>query len=334
MEKEIGLSFLIPSFNPPVDEFRKLLKTLLACTENVPMEIIIGDDSNNGFSFEKLKGAADGLSWNKVKFIKFQRMDLLKKRTLLMSMANFKYFEFLDCDDSIAPVDFEKVFNVVSTSDFDLVEFPIFVREKNVIKKRGNAHANRDDYLNDLLLSNSCNSLWSKIYKKKVFEDAFEYQRVSLPNLVLGDDKVINVILASCVRTIGYIDVPFYIYEQNSASISKTIDIASRFRDTEAAYSFYEKQLYSFKETLGEFRENFLKSCKADFCDVILSARPKTELFRKQVLLAASCCDTTLGHIFPSFWKSNVANIPWHKKMFISFYRQFVHVVCRSHSKT
>ena len=79
MKKEIGISFLIPSFNPPVGAFCKLLKTLLACTENVSMEIIIGDDSDNGFSFEKLKGSAGDLIWNKVKFIKFPRMGLPKK---------------------------------------------------------------------------------------------------------------------------------------------------------------------------------------------------------------------------------------------------------------
>lgn len=333
MKKEIGISFLIPSFNPPVGAFCKLLKTLLACTENVSMEIIIGDDSDNGFSFEKLKGSAGDLIWNKVKFIKFPRMGLPKKRALLMGMANFEYFEFLDCDDSLAPIDFEKVFNIVTTNDFDLVEFPIFVRKKTEIKKRGCAHVNRRDYLNDLLFSNSCNSLWSKIYKKKVFEDAFERRHVSLPDLMLGEDKVLNIVLASCVRTIGYIDTPFYIYEQNSTSISKTIDIVSRFKDTEKAYLFYETQFSLFKGSLDGFCENFSKRCKTDFCDVILSTIPKTGLFQKKVLLAAFCCETTLKRIFPSFWKSSVSNIPWYKKIFISFYRRFVHVVCQRHNK-
>ncbi len=148
------------------------------------------------------------------------------------------------------------------------------------------------------------------------------------------DGTILNVTLANYVQTIGYIDSSFYIYERNSASVSKTIDIVSRLKDTEKAYLFYETQFSWLKKSFDDFSEDFSKRCKTAFCDGFLSAKPKTRPFQKQVLLEASCCEATLERIFPSFWKSNVTNISCAKQLFISFYRQFVRVTCRSHGKT
>ena len=49
-----GLSFLIPSFNPPKAEFCKLLKSLESFQSIIDFEVVVLDDSTDGFSLDSL----------------------------------------------------------------------------------------------------------------------------------------------------------------------------------------------------------------------------------------------------------------------------------------
>ena len=115
----VPITLVIPVYNME-DYIDDCLQSLLNQTYN-DFETIIIDDGSTDKSVEKI------LSYkNKFKFrlIKQKNAGLGPTRNVGIKNALRKYVAFLDSDDEISKVYMESLFNIIKSSNFDVINFP------------------------------------------------------------------------------------------------------------------------------------------------------------------------------------------------------------------
>lgn len=318
-----GLSFLIPSFNPPKAEFCKLLKSLESFQSIIDFEVVVLDDSTDGFSLDSLLEEMDPLfSKTKVIYRKCERISLAEKRLRLLREVHYKYFTFLDCDDEILPTDFKKFLTLMDEKALDLLEFPILRNRNGRIEKSAPLSANEDltSYAVRLCSTNSTNSLCSKIYAKSVIQRS-EGLLNKLPRIGLGEDKALNLAFLPAVRGYLYCPHPYYVYKIYESSTSRTRQLGKRCNDTILAYQFYSLVSNSCPSLFP--KQNLAWMCKQDFASLILSVSPKLSVFRPDCLKQLKRCDDELSMVCPGFWGgSKKLSLSRKAKFYLSLVRE------------
>lgn len=321
-----GLSFLIPSYNPVLEELQNLISLILKSTNDLNYEIIVTDDSDNDIRIEKIRDCFDERQIQDHLIIKkVPRLSLLEKRCYLIEEAKYDFFTFMDADDEIKVTNFREFLNKMKREHLDLLEFSFFVKDETGKERRTSKICERtlSSYISTLLKTDETNSLCNKIYRKSVV-CLNEHENKQLPKINLGEDKVLNTLLLKNICAYAFVDCPYYVYKLHACSISRSLNLEKRCLDTIEKYCFYKDQnlvMDIFKDA-----SIFGQCIQKDFCFLILSITPKKQLLKADIISLINETENSLNHLYDKFWNvSKKTYIPLCKRIFLSFY----HVVCK-----
>lgn len=220
-------SIIIPVYN--------VKKYLYQCIESIisqpftDYEIILVDDgSTDGCFFicdEYAKKHAN------IKVIHKANQGLLLARRTGLKVACGQYILHCDSDDFLNDNALTKLHEILESSHYDMAMYGYNVVDDfgNVIARHTNIFEDKKEFndkeeiLFKLASSTSINSIWSKVYKRKISDTEVDYSEYG--NISMGEDVMQIVPLIDRAQSITYIGEPIYMYRYNINSISKRIKI-------------------------------------------------------------------------------------------------------------
>ena len=214
-------SILVPSFNSK--------QYIYECINSIinqnfdDYEILICDQGNTDSSFL----LTNPLFSKRIRIIYKACPSAYLARVELFMNATGKYVLFLDSDDLYKKGFLKKMYEIIQeTKEADLYHFNLErfmdTQEINNSFTISNIVSQKKEFFLDLLLSSSnYNSVSTKCYKNKGFEN-YEFYDVSYSK---SSDKLMNVSLIRPVESIFYIDFAPYLYRKNNDSITNQINL-------------------------------------------------------------------------------------------------------------
>ena len=212
---EPQISIIVPVYN--TGQFiPKCIKSIINQTYR-HLEIIIIDDGSTDNSLEICKNYADMDS--RIILIHKDNEGVSSARNIGIEAATGKYISFVDSDDYISPIMYEKLLEAIEENHADVAECGyctcdiegriIHVHEYKESIIEGNYQCSYE-YLSSL---NSWRGNINKLYKRTLFED------IRYPNLSYCEDHIVNVkVFYKCNRKV-YINGFYYYYLQHSLSV-------------------------------------------------------------------------------------------------------------------
>lgn len=267
------LSVIIPCFNSG-----KLFLDYYYSTLNMidDVEFIIIDDCSSDDSLELLK--------SNIKKTNFCIISNKKQsgpgfsRNVGIKKANGKYITFLDSDDRFNNCFFDIIKKALLTKP-DLVLFNHTIdygfnkKESSVFFKKINNNINNEEAI---VFSRGCP--WGKVYKTEVLINS----SASFLNQMRNEDTPFTKVAISYCKTIMYINLPLYVYFDNSSSIThinKNIDVNNAIN----AYNYVKRNI------------------NPEFCHCL------NAIFAKELLYSTSL--TQIKKMEKSEWKAYVNNL-------------------------
>ena len=215
------VSILIPAYNAEKNiDF--CIKSVINQTYS-NWELIIIDDGSEDNTLYISKKYAD--KDNRIKVISQQNVGVMKTRLRLLGYISGEYWTFLDADDALHPQFIEKMLCTAIESDSDIVVTEGFVNISKKLKigmfpqkKYSKINYRELDRIKALeALAGFCNfsvALWSRLYKKALAE-VFSN---NLPELFVGDDICISLLLFNAAEKIVITDASLYYYRAGGGS--------------------------------------------------------------------------------------------------------------------
>ena len=233
-------SIIIPIYNRSffID---KTLSSLLNQTY-ADIEIICVDDCSTDNSFEKLKTYA--LKDDRIKIVRHQKnLGPHCARQTGVSNASGDYILFLDCDDFLEAFACASLYDILSKTDYDVLEFAY----KNKKSLSLPVPSITIDNLFDSLVyfkNPRAGTVWNKVYKKKLLQEAFSKMQSFYS--VMGEDLYESIIIAYYARSYAFINKPLILYNDESGISNKQNDLSA-----------VKKSLDSIKANLDAFNVFF-----------------------------------------------------------------------------
>ena len=235
-------SIIIPIYNRSffID---KTLSSLLNQTY-ADIEIICVDDCSTDNSFEKLKTYA--LKDDRIKIVRHQKnLGPHCARQTGVENALGNYILFLDCDDALEIFACAALYDILSKTDYDVLEFAY--RYKNTKTISLPVPSITIDNLFDSLVyfkNPRAGTVWNKVYKKKLLQEAFSKMQSFYS--VMGEDLYESIIIAYYAKSYAFINKPLILYNDESGISNKQNDLSA-----------VKKSLASIKANLNAFNVFF-----------------------------------------------------------------------------
>lgn len=212
------LSIIVPVYNMEA-YLAKCLQSLVSQTLNEKdYEILVIDDGSSDTSAQIIRTFAQ-MHLNLTGFTK-NNGGLSDARNFGLQRASGEYIAFVDSDDYVDPVMYEKLLSKTAEYPFDMVVCD-FMEVYPQEKRRGNSLISEDIIGKEAVrkaMRNIYPSAWNKIYRKELFD------RVRFKKDVWFEDVECLYHLLPQVESIGSIHEPLYFYLQRPGSISKSVD--------------------------------------------------------------------------------------------------------------
>ena len=228
------------------------------------IEIIVVDDASLG-NVEEIVGKYN--KNGKVKYIKHERnMGLFCARVTGAEKAAGKYIAFMDSDDYASFDFYRQLIEEAENGDFDIVAGNTVVERANGEKVKYVMH---DEALDEMKLYGedvkntfyaqegncySWHTVWNKIYKKKLFDEALlEYRKIKT-HLIMTEDIAFSSVLFYKAKSFLSTKADAYFYVQRVGA------------STDVTRSGYNKIVKDIRDvtTVFDFIEEFLKKEKAN----------------------------------------------------------------------
>lgn len=256
--KKPNVSIIIPVYNGK-NYVKRCLETVInQSLKNIEI-IIVNDGSDDGtIDILNLYKKKD----ERIRIISKKNEGLYKARLDGISAATGEYVGFVDSDDRVDSMMFEKMYNIASTCGYDVVNCNYYIEDE-----KGNCKLN---FFNDLDLHKNSEiikeyfsyhsikeMMWSKLFKKSIFDD-YEY----IKNISTAEDYLIFSKILYKVRSLYNLNEPLYYYFKRSDSIMNSV-----FSDKKM------NRLYSGEEVREFYLRNspeLLKYCSMNLCFIII----------------------------------------------------------------
>ena len=247
------VSIIIPNYNGE-EYIERCIESVLS-QDYSEKEIIVVDDGSTDKSIDIIKKYAKKHDY--IKFFRIKRIRLNLVRKVGLGHASGDYIMFLDSDDflrdgaiSIAVRAMEE--NDVSVVRFESEYYPSGRTVAQLLKANESAKIIYHEEIIRLLATGfKLTSVWSKLYKKDVFENtkAFEV------GIDLGEDLMISSDVLSKLDKILLIPNVLYNYFENNASITRAAKREQIVGNVKERIFMSEKMLKFVANNISDNRE-------------------------------------------------------------------------------
>jgi len=296
------ISILIPSFNS--SNFIGNCLSSVRLVSNVDFEILICDASTDGTkdiiaSFKDLP----------IKLVSQKKPGPFWARYSLLSEAKGDYVVFLDSDDALLPVFFEKIVPCLLSTNCDLFVFDYYEMsaEGDVICRKGiykgvfeDGLSNSDKLSQLLLISDDYNDLWNKILRRSLFSDFINTPPKKVVNW--GEDKMILLSISDKIEKVFYLPEPLYFYRINEFGATKNYK-ASYVGDFIELSNFSLSKIQKSSKKIDSFKLYFLFYSRRLYD--IISKMSKMKISFKDYKTLSKQIQCSVSY---AFFKTNYAN--------------------------
>ena len=208
------------------------------------IEIICVDDCSTDESLQKIKLYA--LKDKRIKVVTHSKnLGPHCARQTGVSNASGDYILFLDCDDALEIFACASLYDILSKTDYDVLEFAY--RHKSTKTISLPVPSITIDNLFDSLVyfkNPRAGTVWNKVYKKKLLQEAFSKMQSFYS--VMGEDLYESIIIAYYAKSYSFINKPLILYNDESGISNKRNDLSA-----------VKKSLASIKTNLNAFNVFF-----------------------------------------------------------------------------
>ena len=214
--KEVKVSVIVPVYNAT--------ETLLRCAANLinqtldEIEIIFVDDCSNDGSYELLQQLESMYSY-KVKVIKCEKNSGPGgARNRGLDIAEGKYIGFVDADDYVDVLMYEKLYKKAEEAEYDIVDC-LFVDEevKSIIQSIPNELTGELDYEKKRKLIAGEGYIWNKLWRKKMLDE----HELRFREKAIMEDTDFVILAYALAERIAVVQEALYQHTFNSASVTK-----------------------------------------------------------------------------------------------------------------
>lgn len=216
------ISIIIPVYNVE-KSISKCAASLFSQTICQDLEFIFIDDASPDNSIKILNEVIHkfALTDKQVQIIRnTENRGLAKTRIIGLEHAKADYIGFCDSDDWVEPNMYEKLYDKLRGEDADLV---ICGYSLEGLKNKKIQPVWTKDPLKDLLRQTVPVSMWSRLFRK----DLFDLKSLIVPPENMGEDLLFNVQLTLNAKKVCHINESLYHYDINVTSISNSVDANS-----------------------------------------------------------------------------------------------------------
>ena len=252
------VSVIIPVYNIDEKKLRKGLDSLLAQTLQ-DIEFICVDDgskNNEALILEEYKNKDP-----RFVIIRQENKGIGAARQTGIEHAAGEYIGFMDADDYISPLMYEKMYNQAKTLDSDIVEcgFELILdwtkktlsfnnidkynQCQSYIKFEENINYTPHQ-LEPLIFTNLSNMIWDKIYKTKFIKE----NSIKSLSIEMGEDVYFSLNALLSAQKISFVKDVFYTYIQHEKS-------SIHIWDTKQKGKAYKKHIYNILEKHPQFKD-------------------------------------------------------------------------------
>lgn len=294
-------SIIIPIYNRSffID---KTLSSLLDQTYT-DIEIICVDDCSTDESLQKINSYA--VKDKRIKIVTHSKnLGPHCARQTGVSNASGDYILFLDCDDALEVFACASLYDILSKTDYDVLEFAY--RHKNAKTVSLPVLSITIDNLFDSLVyfkNPRAGTVWNKVYKKELLQEAFS--KMQLFYSVMGEDLYESVVIAYYAKSYAFINKPLVLYNDESGISNKRNDLSA-----------VKKSLASIKANLNAFNVFFDMYAKEKTDAVVYIERQYFKyVFYIQILMNTQKKDwlNSLNLLFTCFSKDTL--LTYEKKI-------------------
>ncbi len=233
----VKVSVVVPVFNGE-SYIRKCLDSLVRQTLK-DIEIIIINDGSKDKTLDILKEYQK--KCKNIKIINQENKGIAASRNEGIKVAEGEYIAFLDSDDFVDLTMYQKLYQKITSSDFDVVTTYFNFQYEEKIEK-GIVDIKKDILnIKDLkkYFLNMYPVVWNKLYKKELFND------LKFRNVYAEDVDILYRILPK-IKKMGVVKEYLYYYYQRENSESKVyttrlFDYVYNFNDL---YKYYQTKWY------------------------------------------------------------------------------------------
>ncbi len=217
------ISVIVPIYNV-VDYLDRCINSIINQTYT-NIEIIVVDDGSTDGSFEKINKFKE--VDERVIVIKKENGGVSSARNEGLKIASGEYIGFVDADDYIHPLMFEKLMNAMINND---VELSCCLAESFSIRPNAEYNCDKQDDI-DLLSTeefvdklfvwpkNITQSVWNKLYKKELIKTNFN------ENIHMGEDALFLVGYCQNISKIAVINENlYYVFERENSAMRDNPD--------------------------------------------------------------------------------------------------------------
>lgn len=219
MKMDYKVSVIIPVYNAE--------KTIGACLQSLlsqtlqEIELIVINDASTDNSLAILKDYENRFQ-DRVKVISLtNNHGAGGARNYGIEAACGQYIGFVDSDDVVASTMYEKLYQAALQNDYDVVDCGFYQEEKDLaIIFTGDELTGELDAQQREALIVSGGYIWSKLYKRTLFEDTELRFR---EKVILEDADFLTYVFAT-IHSIGNVKEILYHYKNTENSASKVVD--------------------------------------------------------------------------------------------------------------
>lgn len=215
----------------------KVEKYLERCVDSIinqtlkNIEIILVDDGSPDHSGDICDEYAK--QDNRIKVIHQKNGGISKARNAGMDIATGEYIGFVDSDDYIEPLMYEKMYGIANFNDLDLCICNYYEEYEHTNIIKAIKIKNNDEILFnkrevfEYIIRPFYNGelggyVWNKIYKRNIIND----NKIRFVNgLVLYEDNIFFLELLTCINSAAYLNLELIHYMRNNQSICSTFNL-------------------------------------------------------------------------------------------------------------
>jgi len=278
------ISVVIPVYNvaPYIEQ---CLCSIMAQTID-DMEVLIVDDCGTDDSISIAKKLISEYTGNKI-FKILQRKNnggLSAARNTGIDAAKGDYITFVDSDDYIAPMMYEKLLQTFSANDNVGITscLPLFINENgqyvnDAYTSEVQKIVEAKDFFVQWFTSKIWHTAWGKLYKKDLFENVRFCEGINNEDIRLCIDmyKTIEA------KKYNLVEIPekLYFYRQREGSITKEVHIRKKNLNFDIVTNNYIGVLILQHKDVDEYSKYIRAFCRA-WWGIILQVRQYEELRR------------------------------------------------------
>lgn len=215
MEKQT-VSVIVPVYN--------IAEDLPRCAESVlnqtydAVELILVDDGSTDGSSDVCDLYA--LQDSRVKVIHQKNAGVSAARNAGIEKSSGEYITFLDSDDYLEAVIYEKMVTALESENLDIVACGVFSNDTPIqhFDREETRIVSREEAIRDVVTDRAesvfCGAVWNKLYRRSLRD-----QLVFDPSLLMAEDMLVTLQALMAAQRIGCISLCGYHYVQRPGSM-------------------------------------------------------------------------------------------------------------------